>query len=127
VLLERLDLAPGEVLLVDAEAGVEHLGRGVEEGIDSIIVIVDPTAEGVAIAKLLKSESDRIGKTLYIVLNKVIDEVESVMRAKLSGEGLEVAAVVCYDDMIFRSSLEGVPLKAGEAQMEIRSLVEKLV
>lgn len=45
VLLKKLELADDATVIVDAEAGVEHLGRGVEEGIDIIVVIVDPTAE----------------------------------------------------------------------------------
>ena len=73
--MKRIVLDEGEHLIVDTEAGVEHLGRGIEEGIDAIVVVVDPTAEGVAIAKLLHSEAARINKPLHIVINKMTDEL----------------------------------------------------
>jgi CO dehydrogenase maturation factor len=62
------------------------LGRGVEEGIDKIIVVIDPTAEGVEIAKKLVSKAQRIGKPIHLILNKVPSEVEQVMREKLKSE-----------------------------------------
>jgi len=34
-------LGDDEVVLVDTDAGVEHLGRGVEEGCDAILAIAD--------------------------------------------------------------------------------------
>ena len=124
-LLKRIELAPGEYLIVDAEAGIEHLGRGVEEGIDKLIVVIDPTAEGVEIAKKLASEANRIGKPIHLVLNKVTPEVESVMKEKLESEGLSADAIVRYDPVIFRSSLMGGPFAAESAFEDIKFFIEK--
>jgi CO dehydrogenase maturation factor len=113
-LLKRIVLEEGETVLVDVEAGVEHLGRGVEAGIDRIVVVVDPTAEGVAIARMLKTEADKIDKPLYVVLNKITPDVEEIMMKKLEEEGLSATGMVGLDPEIFRSSLEGVPSELGE-------------
>ena len=123
VLLKKMVLTGDETVLVDTEAGVEHLGRGVEEGIDAIIVIVDPTAEGIAIAKLLRDESNRIEKPFHMILNKITSEVEDIMLDKAKIEGLVPSALIRYDQEIFRSSLEGKTLQAGSAQDEISTFI----
>jgi len=125
-LLKRVDLDDGEHLIIDTEAGVEHLGRGIEEGIDAIVVVVDPTAEGVAIASLLNGESNRIGKPLYVVLNKVTDELEPILKDMLGKVGLKPSAMIRYDPLIFRASLEGRNLEAGVAMVGLETLYNLL-
>ncbi|MHA1711463.1 MAG: nucleotide-binding protein, partial [Candidatus Freyarchaeota archaeon] len=51
VLLKNLLLEEGEVVIVDTDAGIEHVGRRVEEGVDAILAVVDPTAEALTLAK----------------------------------------------------------------------------
>jgi len=123
VLLKKMVLGENETVLMDTEAGVEHLGRGVEEGIDAIIVIVDPTAEGIAIARLLRDEATRIEKPFYMILNKITSEVEDIMIEKAKEEGLVPSALVRYDPAIFKSGLEGSRLEAGTAQVEISTFI----
>ena len=125
-LLKRIILDENEHLIVDTEAGVEHLGRGIEEGIDAIVVVVDPTAEGVAIAKLLNTEANRIDKPLYIVINKMTDELEPILKDMLRKEGLEPSATIHYDPTIFRSSLEGRQIEAKEAKIGVETLTNLL-
>ena len=123
-LLKRITLTTDEYLIVDAEAGIEHLGRGVEEGIDKLIVVIDPTAEGVEIAKKLVSEAERIGKPIYLILNKVTPDVESVMMSKLESEGLKADALIRYDSEIFQSSLRGGLFNAGKGSEDISGFIE---
>ena len=125
-LLKRIVLDEGEHLIVDTEAGVEHLGRGIEEGIDAIVVVVDPTAEGVAIAKLLHSEAARINKPLHIVINKMTDELIPILKDMLGKEGLRESATIRYDPIVFRSGLEGRQLEANEAMKGVETLTSLL-
>jgi CO dehydrogenase maturation factor len=126
-LLKRIELDKDEYLIVDTEAGIEHLGRGVEEGIDRLLVVIDPTAEGVAIAKKLDSEAKRIGKTLHIVLNKMTPEVEPIMVEKLKENELEADLILSYDPVIFNSSLMGDGFNASVAGEQITELTNKLL
>ncbi|MBD3205530.1 hypothetical protein GF319_04185 [Candidatus Bathyarchaeota archaeon] len=126
-LLKRIVLDEGDSLIVDTEAGIEHLGRGIEEGIDKIVVIVDPTAEGVEIAKMLKKETKRIDKPLYVVLNKITGDLGEVMMEKIRAAGMEASAEIMYDDEIFRSSLEGKRIRAENALEGISELANSLI
>jgi len=47
----KLRLNENEVAIVDMEAGVEHFGRGVGTGLDSVLVVVDPSFEAIIIAE----------------------------------------------------------------------------
>lgn len=124
-LLNRIELESGEYLIVDTEAGIEHLGRGVEKGIDRLLVVIDPTAEGVAIAEKLDSEAKRIGKILHIVLNKMTPEVEPIMVQQLKEKGLEADIILSYDPVIFKASLIGDEFTAGVAAEQISALTDK--
>lgn len=126
-LLKRIDLEDGEFMIVDTEAGIEHLGRGVEEGIDRLLVVIDPTAEGVAIAEKLDSEAKRIGKVLHIVLNKMTPEVIPIMLQQLKEKGLEADVVLDYDPEIFKSSLVGGTFKSGVAAEQISVLTDQFM
>ncbi len=123
-LLKRIDLDKYEYLIVDTEAGIEHLGRGVEEGIDRLLVVIDPTAEGVAIAEKLDSEAKRIGKVLHIVLNKMTPEVEPIMVQQLKEKGLVADLILDYDPVIFKSSLLGSEFTSGLASEQISALTD---
>lgn len=125
-LLKRIELDDDEYLIVDAEAGIEHLGRGVEEGIDRLLVVIDPTAEGVAIAEKLDSEAKRIGKVLHVVLNKMTPEVEPIMLQQLKAKGLKADVILSYDPVIFKSSLLGAEFTAGLAAKQISELTNQL-
>ena len=41
--LEVLDLGDKEFMIADTDAGIEHFGRGVEKGVDLLVVIIDPS------------------------------------------------------------------------------------
>ena len=123
-LLKRIDLDQGDYLIVDTEAGIEHLGRGVEEGIDRLLVVIDPTAEGIAIAEKLNSEAKRIGKILHIVLNKMTPEVEPIMVQQMKEKGLEADIILDYDPVIFKSSLLGTEFSSGVAAEQISALTD---
>jgi CO dehydrogenase maturation factor len=126
MLLSKISLNEEDLIIVDTDAGVEHLGRGMEEGIDAIIVVVNPNAEGIAIAELLNREGNRIGKPLHFILNKITPEIKDIMKKKLAEKGLKPSAVVPFFHEKFSSCLEGGILRAGNAQIEVSEFVSTL-
>jgi len=122
-LLKNLVLDDNEVVLVDTEAGLEHLGRGVEEGCDAILAIADPTAESLALANILKEEATRLGKKFWLVANKITPSITDAVRMKAKEFGLETVGLIRFDEEIFKSSLEGGRLKAKEAQADMEMVL----
>ena len=49
--IQHLTVGKNEVVLLDMEAGVEHFGRGVDNSVDLILMIVDPSFESLKLTK----------------------------------------------------------------------------
>ncbi len=124
-ILKNLDLAEGEVVLVDTDAGVEHLGRGVEEGCDAVFAVADPTAESLELAKILQDYLAETGKRFWLVVNKSTPDIYEIIKGKAEEMGLEVLGTMRFDEKIFKSCLEGVRLEAKEGYDDVKTLLKK--
>ena len=71
-LMNHLVLFRDEVVLMDMEAGVEHLGRGTSGAMDALVIVVNPGKRSrVAAEKIRKLGTDIGIKTIYILGNRV--------------------------------------------------------
>jgi len=126
--LRKLRLGEGEVAFVDMEAGVEHFGRGVEEGIDGVLLVVEPSLESVTLAERVKGLASGMGKPIWAVLNKVNSEaIERKLRGTVQAKGIEVLGAIPYDEEVFEASLEGNPIQGGKAAEEIGRVLKRLM
>lgn len=114
--LDNLVVGEKEMVIVDTEAGIEHFGRGVEQGCDIILVVLDPSYESLQLSKKIDEISQNIGKTLYFVLNRVNPERRAAMLEFLGEE--KVAAAIPEDEDIFRAGLAGEEIDVQLEEME---------
>ena len=71
-LVSDLILQQGDALIMDMEAGVEHLGRATVRGVDAMILVVEPGLRAIECANRCITMSADIGLTrIRIVANKV--------------------------------------------------------
>jgi CO dehydrogenase maturation factor len=104
--LEVLDLRDGEFLIADTDAGIEHFGRGVEKGVDILLVIIDPSRESILLAKKIYELGQQVDKPVYYVLNRVTDqETKDFLLNSIDKE--RVIAVIPENKEIFMSGLVG--------------------
>ncbi len=112
--LKSLRVKPEEWVLVDTEAGIEHFGRGVLEGADAVLLVVDPSREAVLLAEKAARLCREAGKPFFLVVNRSDREAEGILRDMLSEVGLHPSASLPFSPEISRACLEGSPLaKAG--------------
>jgi CO dehydrogenase maturation factor len=114
--LSRLQEKDNEIVLVDAEAGLEHFGRQVDKNCDLVICIVDPNYESIQMAGRARQIAAGAGVQTYYILNKVDDDVREAM-----SEGLDpqrIIAVIPRNNEIFLQNLKGRPLTASLPQIE---------
>jgi len=79
-LLAHLFVEREEYLIVDMEAGLEHLGRGTTAYMDALIVVVEPGRRSFQTARQVKELADDLGiKRVYVVANKVTGEGDLAM------------------------------------------------
>ncbi len=78
-LLNILLLSPEEDIVVDTEAGVEHLGRGTIVSVDHLLVVVQPYRGSLETAKKIKNLAQDLRlRHLYFVANNIRDKEDLV-------------------------------------------------
>jgi CO dehydrogenase maturation factor len=116
--LEVLDLRDGEFLIADTDAGIEHFGRGVEKGVDILLVIVDPSRESILLAKKISELGQQVNKPVYYILNRINDqETQDLLMNSIDRE--RVIAVIPENKEIFISGLVG-----NEINMDVKGIKE---
>ncbi len=122
--ITHLQLGEDETALLDMEAGVEHFGRGTDNGVDKVVMIVDPSYESLRLSKKIKDLAESIGKPVYYVLNKVTEENRDLMLEEIADRDA-VAACIPLSQKISKAGLRGQELT--ERAPEVEELAEKLL
>lgn len=107
-LVTDLVLFKNETLIMDMEAGIEHLGRATAQGVDIMVVVVEPGQRSIDCATTVLRMAKEIGiKKLVYVLNKVTGkDDEDFIRQSLPGQ--EIIAVIPYSKSIRNADRDGV-------------------
>ena len=89
-IINNLVLHRDDVVIMDMEAGLEHLGRGTTESMDQFIVVIEPGARSVQTYKNVKRLADDLGvKQVRVVANKVRNaEDEEFVKSRIPAEDL---------------------------------------
>ena len=116
-MLEYLVLTEKELVIVDTDAGIEHFGRGVEQGCDIILAVIDPSFESLMLSNKIYLLGDSINKPVYFVLNKVDDESKQVMLAAVDNEN-KIAGIIPANNDVFRACLAGKELDLQLAEID---------
>jgi CO dehydrogenase maturation factor len=86
-LLTKLLLSPAQTILLDMEAGVEHLGRGTIAGVDVLLVVVIPSKSSIRTAKKIQKLSSEAGiPRVYFVGNLIENADDETFLAQSLGE-----------------------------------------
>ena len=87
-ILSTLTYRKNDVVIMDMEAGLEHLGRGTAMNMDQFIVVIEPGARSVQTYRNVKRLAKDLGvKQVRVVANKVRDEQdEAFVRSAIPEE-----------------------------------------
>jgi len=116
-------------LVMDNEAGLEHLSRRIAQDVDVLLITSDPTVRGVRSAgrvrRLVESLETRVGE-MYLVLNMTGDDQEAELRREAESAGLRLIGTVPRDPEVERYDLEGKPLFDLPATSSVVRAVEEI-
>ena len=127
-IISHMVLRRNDVVILDMEAGLEHLGRGTTEGMDQFVVVVEPGARSVQTYRNVKRLATGLGvKQVRVVANKVRNEEdEEFIRSQIPDEDL--LGFIHYNKEVIDADRQGSsPYDFSEtAVREIKAIKEKM-
>lgn len=127
-LLQYLILRHDEAVVMDMEAGIEHLGRATSKAVDCLIVVVEPGRRSIDTAIKIRELARDIGlQKVFLVGNKIRGPQD---RNFLSGAlaDFQFLGFIPYDEAIIEADLEGVfPERMAESTKESFEMVARAV
>lgn len=128
-LMNHLVLFRDDIVIMDMEAGVEHLGRATSGSVDALVIVVNPgTRSRVAAEKIRKLGRDIGIKRIVVLANRVRsqDDIELIRR---SLEGFEVIGAIPEHEGIIEADRRGErPFdKLEDAPAELHQAVDNLL
>jgi len=125
-LLRYLIVERDEAVVVDMEAGIEHLGRGTARHVDMMLVVTDPTVKSLEIAKRIYNLAEDAGiKQIFLVGNKVANEVEgNSIRKFAENNDMLMLSLIPFDGQVLRAETRGETPLRNKQSKAIRSIEE---
>jgi CO dehydrogenase maturation factor len=129
-LMKHVVFKESSFVILDMEAGIEHLGRGTTRGIDLMIIVVEPGSRSIETASRIKDLAGDIGiGRLAAVINKIRDAEIKEIESRLDSMGIPILGSIPYDNSMITADLnnqspvetEGSALEALKA-IKIRLL-----
>jgi CO dehydrogenase maturation factor len=131
-LLKHLIVERDEVVIVDMEAGIEHLTRGTTEGVNAFIVVVEPGQRSIQTALTVKELARDLGiNQVFMIANKVRSDADVAFIREAIGN-IELLGYLSYSDDIMESDIRGLPPHTSsplviEEAAKLKKRLEELV
>ena len=116
-MLRHLIVERDEAVVLDLEAGVEHIGRGTARQVDALLIVADSNLKSLEIAKHIYDLASKAGmRHLYLVGNRVMNQIqEEAIRRFAEKNGLPLLALIPFDSKVTEADMLGeTPLKHKE-------------
>jgi CO dehydrogenase maturation factor len=121
-------------VVLDNEAGMEHLSRRTTQNIDEMILVSDHSIKGLrALARIreLIKELKLVIKRESIIINLVPGEIDPLIKQEMDRLGMKPAAIIPADDEVRKFDLEQQPLfnlpDSSKAVAGVNELMDRLL
>jgi len=111
-IIERLS-SNYDIIVIDTEAGLEHLSRRTTQNVDLMLVVTDPSKRGILTAQRIEELSEDLEITFkkqYLILNRVKTGNEDELLEEVNKIGLKIVGIIHEDELIESYDREGTPL-----------------
>jgi CO dehydrogenase maturation factor len=128
--VQKVGLGNREIMLIDMEAGVESFGRGVERGVDTVLMVIEPSFDSLALVEKIRYLAEGIGiSAIHAVLNKIPSpEIDARLRMELEKKKMKVAGAVYLDPQISQAGLSGEKLPDNTvAGAQVRKIARSIL
>lgn len=127
-LLRHLIIDRDEVVIMDMEAGVEHLGRGTAENVDMMLVVSDANRQSLSLAGTIAQMARDAGiPRIALIGNRIVDDgQEQVIREFAGSNNFEVMGMIPFDPSVARAGITGDSITTLESSAALITLGEIL-
>lgn len=119
-----------ETIVIDNEAGMEHISRRTTRDVDLLLLITDPTLRGVRtageMAKLAEELEVNVKRTQLIV-NRVTGDLPQPLQDAIDELNLEIAGIIPADENINQLDALGMPLVQLNGDSPAAKAVDQLI
>jgi len=111
-LLRHLVLGERAVVVMDMEAGLEHLGRSTIRGFDVLLIVTEPSVKSVEVSLKIAELAGKLSvRSKWLIGNKVASaEDRKFLIDELSRHHLAPKALIPYDGSVVDADRKGIPL-----------------
>ncbi len=118
-----------DFVMIDNEAGLEHLSRRTTQNVDLLFVVSDLSLRGLSAAarvvELTKELKTKVGR-IYLVLNRGDGDLPPAVQAAAEKVGVPLAGVMPEDRLVAEYDAEGRPLVELPADSATYRAVERI-
>jgi CO dehydrogenase maturation factor len=100
-------------VVVDNEAGLEHISRLNPQDVDLMLVVTDPTKRGILTAERVRDLTRELKipvKDLKLIVNRSAGELDPILAEDIRRRGLDLGGVIPADENVVRFDIEGRPM-----------------
>jgi CO dehydrogenase maturation factor len=117
-------------VVIDNEAGMEHLSRRTTRDVQHLLVVSDPTQRGLVAAQRIASFRDDLDIRIehaYLILNRLPGPLPPVLEAQIAALDIPLLGVIPADDELAQFEYSGRPLvELGSDSPVYRAVAEML-
>lgn len=117
-------------VVIDNEAGMEHLSRRTTRDVEHLFIVSDPTQRGIVAAERIagfRNDLDIHIENAYLVLNRLSGNIPDSLQARIDALGIPLLGVVPADNQLTEFEFEGRPLvELGDESPVYQAVVDML-
>lgn len=119
-----------DFVVIDNEAGMEHLSRRTTQNIDILLIVSDPSIRGIQaagkISRLLKELETRV-KEKHLILNRLHNSLSRSVKKVIEEEGLKLLHSIPEDEKLLKMDQEGNPIWNIRPRSSVYQAVDQLL
>jgi CO dehydrogenase maturation factor len=127
-LIMHIVLARDEVVVMDMEAGIEHLGRATAKAVDKLIVVVEPGRRSIDTAEHIRKLAGEIGLSRIAVVGNKVRGAGDELFLQSHLDDFEFLGFLPYDETLIEADLNGTsPFDADSpSKARVEEMIAKL-
>ncbi|MFN2146656.1 MAG: AAA family ATPase [Anaerolineales bacterium] len=117
-------------VVIDNEAGMEHLSRRTTRDVQHLLIVTDPTMRGLVAAERIVKMQDELDINIensYLILNRVVGDPPQPLLEKIGQLGVQYLGTIPSDNDLLTFEFEGKPLIALGDDSPVYQAISKMM